>query len=140
MPDGKTHDKISTFTAPVVAIVTYLVCKDIKTTAIILFAYIFASFMFNGDLDCNSKPFNRWWVFKIVWIPYQMMFNHRSIFTHGIIIGTVVRILYLGLIPVIIITLKGNFDYTYLTTPTILTILIGLELGSAVHSISDYLS
>ncbi|MDZ7785998.1 MAG: DUF2227 family putative metal-binding protein [Candidatus Saccharibacteria bacterium] len=27
----------------------------------------------------------------MIWIPYQLIFEHRSVFTHGIIIGTVVR-------------------------------------------------
>lgn len=141
MPDGKTHDKISFYTTPVVGVLTYVITKDIKITAFILAAYIFASFLFNGDLDTHSKPFNRWWLFKIIWIPYQMMFTHRSVFTHGLIIGTVVRLLYLSIIPFIILWSKGNLDViTTLNMSTMLTMLIGLELGSAVHTISDYLS
>ncbi len=144
MPDGKTHDKISTFTAPIIGVVTYLICKDIKLAVILMSTYIFASFMFNGDLDTHSKPFNRWWLFKMIWIPYQMMFSHRSIFTHGLVIGTVVRLLYLGIIPFIAFLLKGNLDIiTTLSESTMLimlTMVIGLELGSAVHTISDYLS
>jgi len=142
MPDGKTHDKITMYTTPVVAVVTYVITKDIKITAIILCSYIFASFMFNGDLDCHSKPFNRWLIFKMIWIPYQMMFTHRSVFTHGFIIGTVVRLLYLATVPVII--LLFNHDLISITNyikphiDILIPILIGLELGSAIHTISDY--
>ena len=138
MPDGKTHDKISIYTTPIVGILTYVITKDIKITAFLMFTYVFASFMFNGDLDTHSKPFNRWWVFKMIWIPYQIMFTHRSIFTHGIIIGTVVRILYLGIIPFIVLWAKGSLDlFLTIDVSTMLIILIGLELGSAVHTISD---
>lgn len=141
MPNGKTHDKISIYTTPVVGVLTYVVTKDIKITALLMSAYVFASFMFNGDLDTHSRPFNRWWLFKMIWIPYQMMFTHRSVFTHGLIIGTVVRLLYLGIIPFIILWAKGSLDFlTTLNMSTMLTMLIGLELGSGVHTISDYLS
>ena len=138
MPDGRTHDKITSITTPVVGIVSYIVTKDIKTTAILMSTYLFASLMFNGDLDIPSKPFNRWWLFKMIWIPYQIMFNHRSIFTHGLIIGTVVRILYLGIIPFIILFLKGNLDILLnINLQLLFLIFIGLELGSAIHTISD---
>ena len=138
MPDGRTHDKITSITTPIVGVVSYIVTKDIKTTAILMSTYLFASLMFNGDLDMPSKPFNRWWLFKMIWIPYQIMFNHRSIFTHGLVIGTVVRILYLGIIPFIILFLKGNLDILLnINLQIIFLILIGLELGSAIHTISD---
>ena len=138
MPDGRTHDKITSITTPVVGIVSYIVTKDIKTTAILMSTYLFASLMFNGDLDMPSKPFNRWWLFKMIWIPYQIMFNHRSIFTHGLIIGTVVRILYLAIIPFIILFLNGNLDILLnINLQLLFLIFIGLKLGSAIHTISD---
>jgi uncharacterized metal-binding protein len=140
MPNGKTHDTITFIVAPVVAALSYWITKDLKITSIIFGCYLFASLMFNGDLDTNSRPYNRWWLFKMIWIPYQLMFDHRSVFTHGLIIGTVVRILYLGLIPFLIILLKGNLE-VITNIPLNITILsfIGLELGSAVHTISDKL-
>lgn len=138
MPNGKTHDKITLYTTPVVGILSYVATKSFQLTAIITFTYVFASFMFNGDLDTNSKPYNRWWLFKMIWIPYQLMFTHRSIFTHGIIIGTIVRIIYLGLIPFIILLIKGELGLlSTLDLAVVFPVLIGLELGSAIHTISD---
>ena len=138
MPNGKTHDKITFVIAPIVAGISYLITKDIKTTIIIFGCYLFASLMFNGDLDTNSRPYNRWWLFKMIWIPYQLMFTHRSIFTHGLIIGTIVRLLYLSLIPIIVLLLKGNLQLiTSIDLSLMLLIFIGLESGSVVHTISD---
>jgi uncharacterized metal-binding protein len=138
MPDGKTHDIITVVTAPIVGGITYWITNDIKTTSIILSLFLFSSLMFNGDLDINSKPYNRWWLFKMIWIPYQLMFHHRSIFTHGLIIGTIIRLLYLCLIPFIIILLKGNLQMiTSIDLSLLVLIFIGLESGSAVHTISD---
>jgi len=140
MPNANTHDLITVISSPIVIGFSYYITEDIKTTSIIFICFLFASFMFNGDLDIVSRPYNRWWVFKMIWIPYQIMFEHRSVFTHGIIIGTIVRLIYVGIIPLGLIYLKnGNFDIilNYLTWNEIFFIVLGLELGSSVHTISD---
>ena len=140
MPNGRTHDIITFATAPIVGAVSYYLTKDIKTTSILMSTYIFASFMFNGDLDTNSRPYNRWWLLKMIWIPYQLMFDHRSVFTHGLIIGTIIRILYLSLIPFLVLLFKGELHViTNIPLNIIILLFIGLELGSAVHTISDKL-
>lgn len=145
MPNGKTHDKITIITAPIVAAGTFVVNKHqnpenlqftLILTLIVTFAYLFASFMFNGDLDTNSKPYNRWWLFKMIWIPYQLIFHHRSFWTHGIIVGTVVRLIYLSPIfysfYVVFNIPVQNIGLNYL-----IPIFIGLELGNSIHTISD---
>jgi uncharacterized metal-binding protein len=141
MPNGRTHDIITAVTTPVVTGVTYCITKDIKITSIILGLFLFSSLMFNGDLDIDSRPYNRWWLLKMIWIPYQLMFEHRSIFTHGLIIGTIIRILYISIIPFIIYAFKGQTQIiTHMVSlHTAIIIFIGLELGSAVHTISDKL-
>jgi len=141
MPNGKTHDIITLIIAPIIGVITYYVLTDIKITMILMFTYFFASFMFNGDLDTNSKPYNRWFILKMIWIPYQLLFNHRSIFTHGLIIGTIIRIIYIGIIPLSIVVLHNNIQeviiYIKNNFNIILVLVIGLELGSAIHTISD---
>lgn len=135
MPQGKTHDIITIVVSPIIIGVTYHFTKDYKIIGIITLTYLFASFMFNGDLDTNSAPYNRWFIFKMIWIPYQLMFEHRSIFTHGLIIGTIVRIIYIGFIPIIILYFSGSI--IYINWYLLLLIFIGLELGSAIHTIAD---
>lgn len=138
MPNGKTHDIITLVVTPVIAYGTYHLTKDYKITGIILLAYLFASFMFNGDLDTNSAPYNRWWLLKMIWIPYQEMFYHRSIFSHGLIIGTIIRIVYIGIIPFLIIYFtNGNNILAYINWQLLILLFIGLEIGSALHTISD---
>ncbi len=139
MPNGSTHDLITILTAPVIAVATYYFTRDIKTTTIVIVAFLFASFMFNGDLDTNSSPYNRWWILKMFWIPYQLMFDHRSIFTHGIIIGTVIRLLYVGIVPVIYLwSTNKQYILNNVDPMQALFVFIGLELGSAIHSIADW--
>ena len=138
MPNCKTHDIITAATTPVVAYVSYKSTNNYEICAIITISYLFASLMFNGDLDIKSRPYNRWLFLKFIWIPYQTIFNHRSIFTHGLIIGTIIRLLYIGIIPLLFILIKGNFNIiTQIPLNVLIMIFIGLELGSAVHTISD---
>lgn len=138
MPNGRTHDAITFVLTPVIGGLSYWISKDIITTTIILVCYLFASLMFNGDLDTNSRPYNRWWLLKMIWIPYQLMFDHRSVFTHGLIIGTIIRILYIGLIPFLIFLFKGELQMVIdIPLDIIILSFVGLELGSAIHTISD---
>jgi uncharacterized metal-binding protein len=136
MPCGKTHDKISIVTAPIVGISAYLITSDIRITAVLMSAYVFASLMFNGDLDTNSRPYNRWWLLKMIWIPYQLMFSHRSIWTHGLILGTLIRLIYVLSIPVLIMVIRGT-EIPVINWNIMIPVLIGLELGNCNHTISD---
>jgi uncharacterized metal-binding protein len=138
MPNGKTHDIITIVAAPIIAGTSYWITKDVKITSIIFIAYLFASLMFNGDLDTNSRPYNRWFILKMIWIPYQLMFEHRSVFSHGLIIGTIIRIIYVGLIPFLILYFWKHINiFTHINWHIFILIVIGLECGSALHTIAD---
>jgi len=136
MPNGKTHDRITVVTTPIVIGLGFWICEDLVTTGIVSLSYVFASLMFNGDLDTNSRPYNRWWLLKMIWIPYQLMFTHRSIWTHGLVLGTVMRLLYVLAIPVLIIVIKG-VEIPVMNWGVVVPVLIGLELGNLNHSVSD---
>ena len=99
-------------------------------------SYLFASYMFNGDLDIYSTPYRRWSSLRFIWKPYQNTFSHRSFFTHGLIIGTIVRLIYLLIIPIIILSFLG-MNISIFFSPIAFLIYFGLELGSAVHTIAD---
>jgi uncharacterized metal-binding protein len=140
MPSGRTHDIITAISTPILGFGFYTIIGDIKTTAIFIVAFLFSSLMFNGDLDVKSRPYRRWWILRIIWKPYQKIFEHRSIWTHGIIVGTVVRLVYLspfvfGLGMLLNLTYPQHLNWTL-----IIIILVGLEFGNSVHTISDRIS
>lgn len=97
MASGKTHDKITYSTGIIVYFILFLILKDIKLALILTISYIFSGLMFSGDLDIESRQQNRWLFLKFIWKPYQYIFKHRSFFTHGVIIATIIRIIYLFL-------------------------------------------
>ena len=139
MPSGRTHDKISIIGIPIILLVCYLINLDYVSIILVSISYLFASFMFNGDLDTLSSPYNRWGFLKFIWLPYQMMFSHRSIFTHGIIIGTLIRLLYLGSVGFLVLYFTNTNPLDYIQINTIILVLIGLELGSAIHTMADFI-
>jgi uncharacterized metal-binding protein len=66
------------------------------------------------------------------------MFEHRSVFSHGLVIGTVIRLVYIGIIPVMVLWFKGNLDLIRnIDLNLLFLVFIGLESGAAVHTISD---
>lgn len=159
MPSGKVHDKVSFALLPLVAGGSYYITNDIKQTGILSVSYIFSALMFSGDLDIRSKQTNRWKFLKFIWIPYKKMFRHRSKFTHGVVLGTIIRVLYLTAV-IIGFLILGNLFSNFIfgkevvdikmfienskniiieNSQIVLTIFIGLMIGSLSHSLTDFL-
>jgi uncharacterized metal-binding protein len=120
--------------------------------------FLFSGLIFGPDLDLYSFHYKRWGMLRWMWRPYQQAIKHRSIWSHGPIIGTIGRILYLslwlglfGLIYLEISHLAGVKTYTeqqLLTIfknsiasnqPVYLALFCGLELGAMSHYSSDWL-
>ena len=155
MPKGKTHDKITINSAPFVGYAALLITKDIKLSLISFISYIFAGLMFSGDLDIDSKQKKRWLIFSFIWIPYSKIFKHRSFFTHGIFIATLIRLLYLELWILLFISILHRYGVLNNLTPfkqleilknyicsnkeQSIIIFFSLSFGSFIHSWSDYI-
>ncbi|MEG0856500.1 MAG: metal-binding protein [Terrisporobacter sp.] len=160
MASGKTHDKVTIIMAPFVAGIFFFInfintenmVRSIIFTILGVSIYVFGGYMFSGDIDIKSKEFNRWGYFKSMWIVYQKLFKHRSIFTHGFILGPIIRILYVYVIYLIICGCLYALDIINLSTSEIIkatyflieensqlsfNIILALFLGSGLHTITD---
>lgn len=155
MASGKQHEKINLYFLCVLLII--LLYFFIKTSNIrgdyflvfpLIVGYLFGTYFFGPDLDIKSRPTKRWGVLKFLWIPYRKLFKHRSIFTHGIIIGDILRIIYLFLIflfpSYLIICLIFKIDlsmnhFSVFKNIDFIFICIGIILSSSVHTITDVL-
>lgn len=140
MPNSKTHDRATIIFSPIVVGGVFWFDLELNATVTFIALYFFSSFMFNGDLDVISKPYNRWGFIKFLWIPYQKMFSHRSIWTHGILIGTTIRLFYLGVLfsPVILLDVVNLQEIFTTNLEFFIIIFLGLESGSIVHTTLDY--
>ena len=139
MPSGKTHDKVSVVGLPILLGGLYTVGIQGVPLIIIVSSYMFASFMFNGDLDLPSSPYYRWLFLRFIWKPYQYFIPHRNFLSHGYIIGTLIRVLYVGIIATPILIYFNINIIEFVQSNEFLYTLIGLELGAALHSTMDYM-
>lgn len=136
MPNHKTHDFITYLLLIVLTPISLIYIGVNIFTLLFILSYLFSGLMFNGDLDCYSKPYNRWYILKYIWIPYQHLIKHRSILSHGILIGTIIRILYLSFIPFIFFH-PEILRYVSLYYKELFYIFLGLEIGAISHIITD---
>lgn len=95
MPNADTHDAITYAFIPF----TYLAAEmywggDHTLSLIATGAMVFSGLMFGPDLDLQSRPYRRWGPLRFMWKPYQVALPHRSLFSHGPVLGTVIRIAY----------------------------------------------
>jgi uncharacterized metal-binding protein len=156
MPSGATHDRITLISLPIVTGLTLLASRSASITLSLAGSFLFSGLMFGPDLDIYSVQFKRWGILRWIWRPYQKSMRHRSWLSHGPVIGTLIRLAYLGCWVAIGIALwngvamlnHGAFWSWHSTQPQIqsfalqyfwqgIAILAGLELGALSHSWSD---
>ena len=94
MPNARTHDAITYAIIPITYIAAQMYWGDHATSALATVAMLFSGLMFGPDLDLNSQPYKRWGPLKFIWKPYQSALSHRSTFSHGPVLGTMIRIIY----------------------------------------------
>jgi uncharacterized metal-binding protein len=156
MPSGRTHDRITLWCLPFVIGLSLLLSNSLALSTIVSLSFLVGGLMLGPDLDIHSIQYRRWGPIKGIWIPYRMALKHRSSLSHGPIVGTALRVIYLslwialcGIIAVQLLnsvwdaqltwqSISVTFNYLlkhYLTQW--LAILIGLEVGAMSHSISD---
>jgi uncharacterized metal-binding protein len=163
------HDSITLWSLPLVAGITFERTRSTSLTLVISGGFLFSGLMFGPDLDVYSRQYKRWGWLRWLWLPYRRSMRHRAFLSHGPIIGTVVRIVYLtswlgalvglvALVSAIAHWLTGETEqwlrlvdqYWHGGTAIMgrslrqypaewVALLIGLELGALSHSLSDWL-
>jgi uncharacterized metal-binding protein len=156
MPSGATHDRITLMSLPIVSGLTLLASRSASITLSLAGSFLFSGLMFGPDLDIYSVQFKRWGILRWIWRPYQKSMHHRSWLSHGPIIGTILRLAYLGLWMALfgagfiwLATLNRWSLWPWQTIASQLpqlalkyiwqgfAVLIGLELGALSHTWSD---
>ncbi|WP_071515764.1 metal-binding protein [Geitlerinema sp. PCC 9228] len=168
MPSGRTHDRITLWSLPVLASITFVRTGSSSITLLVSGGFLFGGLMFGPDLDIRSRQYQRWGWGRWIWIPYQRSLRHRAFLSHGPIVGTLGRLLYFGvwLATIVLVAIFiwaiawdifGQTDSWQLSFQQVLTsslqtiqrslqqhphqwlaVLVGLELGAMSHSLSDW--
>ncbi|HEX8922469.1 MAG TPA: metal-binding protein [Pyrinomonadaceae bacterium] len=103
MPSGRTHDAITIILAAPTFVAAWGLTGNLTLAGLATGAMLFGGLMFGPDLDIQSRQYTRWGVFRFLWLPYRKIFRHRSRWSHGIIFGTLIRILYFALVLALLI-------------------------------------
>jgi uncharacterized metal-binding protein len=161
MPSGRTHDRITWWTFPLTLGGTWWLSGRWDVTSAVTASYLFSGLMFGPDLDTRSVQVRRWGLLRWIWWPYRRLVPHRSQLSHGVLVGTFLRLVYLTIVFCVLAGLLayglqqyGNvpvFRELKATYPTlarqtaqwewkfVVWILLGLELGAISHIIADTL-
>jgi uncharacterized metal-binding protein len=167
MPSGRTHDRITLWMLPLLAGGAFGLTQRAEVTILITAGFLFGGLMFGPDLDIHSAQYKRWGPLRWIWLPYRQAMHHRSLLSHGLVIGTLGRVLYftigLGIFVNLVIlgiaivqhylgTLPDWPSFVWqasqTTTSTLLqaiqqhpveslAALVGLELGAMSHIMAD---
>lgn len=162
MPSGKTHDVITLLLAVPAAAAGFAATHDWSLVIILAVSFLFGGLMFGPDLDTGSTQYSRWRVFRLLWFPYRNFFKHRSRWSHGLIFGTFLRVVYFMGVATCLAFLGTYFYTTYLggRLPSIwefprvwaqlrsltdrllgeyavVGMFVGMWLGAASHTITD---
>ena len=159
MSSGRTHDRITLWTLPLVVLLAFRLTLDGWLTVLVCLGFLLGGWVFGPDLDIHSVQYKRWGWLRWIWLPYRGSMRHRSRWSHGPVIGTVVRVLYtsiwLALGSLVVVDVLNGMGRTALTWedlvwglgehlrthwPHWLALLVGLELGALSHYSADWLS
>jgi uncharacterized metal-binding protein len=143
MPSGNVHDTVNT--VALTGYVAYSVATqqtDWLPTAIGLAV---GTLWLSPDLDLKSEPYYRLGPFRVLWMPYVKIMPHRSIWSHGLIIGDIIRLLYSAafLIPLLFLALyleiidPSTVDLWFEAMPAF---VIGIMVASTIHIVLDHSS
>jgi uncharacterized metal-binding protein len=162
MPSGRTHDAITILlTVPAFA-AGYAFTNSLASSAVVGSAFLFGGLMFGPDLDTVSRQYSRWSILRFIWIPYRRFFRHRSRFSHGLIFGALLRVIYfMGVVSLAALCVSwayaalsggkvpgiaeliavwqqiGVSINTHLADNFLLLVFAGLWLGAASHTFTD---
>lgn len=166
MPSGRTHDSITLWCLPIVTGATWFYTNSAPLAIVVAGSYLFAGLMFGPDLDIYSHQYKRWGWLRWLWLPYRKLFRHRSVYSHGFLIGTIVRLLYVSSLMLvassfgilgwaIALQIQGVMNWDQAALPLTTGLLqpiaqsiqvhwqvwlaagFGLETGAMSHSVSD---
>ena len=57
-------------------------------------AFLIGGLWLSPDLDTHSRPLRRWGPIGWIWWPYRHWIPHRSLFSHGPVIGMALRLMW----------------------------------------------
>jgi len=140
MPSGKVHAEV-TLAAASLVYVWGMSSGETLTLAAAAAAGTAAGLIITPDLDVvgtradhliKRNGFIPWIVWTIFWRPYAALLPHRHYLSHGIILGTFIRLIYIA-VPLWLLGILPEF------TPGLARAVIGLTIADNLHIGLDFI-
>ncbi len=113
-------------------------------------AFLIGGLLLSPDLDTHSRPSRRWGPLGLLWWPYRRILRHRSLLSHGPLLGTLGRLAYLAGIVLALAGLLAAWgappplalihwgQQLWYSQPVLLLLALGgLEASAWLHLIQD---
>ena len=150
MASGDQHDKSTKIWFIPFGLVISMI-MGVENGVISSISFLIGGLWLSPDLDTNSNATKRWGRIKYLWWPYKKLIPHRSIFSHGPFIGSTLRLAYLAILIIALISLleqilnidKAPYNLSKLKEDiiqfrhTYLPVILGVEGSAWLHLIKD---
>jgi uncharacterized metal-binding protein len=140
MASGKNHDRSILLTTPII-LAAAITSGHGEVGLIATASYYISGMYLSPDLDLISRPYKRWGFLRWLWLPYQRLIpRHRHWLSHGPVIGSIVRLLYLAvLVSPLWVLFPGLYQVQWvgITLPNAAAFLVGVELSALNHLLLD---
>ncbi len=139
MASGKNHDASILFCTLIVGALTAHYFTP-ELGLIVGSAHLLGGWFLSPDLDLKSRPWRRWGILRVLWIPYMRMIpRHRHWMSHGIGVGSALRLLYLAcwVAPLWLLPEVRGIHWAGLSVPNVLAFLAGVEVSAINHLVLD---
>ncbi len=138
MASGKNHDRAIYFATPVIGVIGS--SYSLELALIAASSHLLGGLYLSPDLDLKSLPWKRWGILRFIWIPYQRI-PHRHWLSHAPVVGSIGRLLYLGLwLSPLLIALGRYLPVLHLGSElryAIASVLVGVEVSALNHLLLD---
>lgn len=147
MASGKTHATASLITSVPLGIVAGISLGSIFYGVGAVVGSVLGIAL-TPDLDQEMTTYFEWklirktgplgYLWMALWAPYALLVPHRSFWSHFPIVGTVLRLIYILVLPTIFYVYKGyNIIIPEMAWKVVLGLVIGLAISDALHWIMD---
>ena len=103
MPGDATHTRAALAACVLVSIVMCHYEVAILTIFYVAIIFMFGTMYVSPDLDINSKPYQRWGTFRLLWKPYTDYVPHRGRLSHNLIIGPIMLCIWMTMMFAIVV-------------------------------------
>ena len=149
MASGRSHDRATSLLALPFGLLWWPLLGPMGTV-LAAAAFLVGGLWLSPDLDTHSNATRRWGPLRWLWWPYRHWLPHRSILSHSPVLGSAGRLLYMGVLVMLVSLLLMPYgspgpdglinalQQSWLNhRPLMVAVLVGLEMSSWLHLLQD---